>query len=159
MYLTETIEANVYIFLYIGFASVFSSFSPFFFSDVEYYMKVIPVDSPRVGHQTLHILIFLNFSLYFQLAFKILIQSIQKYLQSFYFFGRRVVCAQTAIFFNKSVSKICGNYIHFMFEAAWRRMSRLTATLYLGAQNFKLFSKIQNKKIKNLIHIAVNVLL
>jgi hypothetical protein len=43
--------------------------------------------------------------------FKVLIHLIQKYLQSPYFLGRQDVCAQTAIFFNKRVSKQCRNYM------------------------------------------------
>ncbi len=77
-------------------------------------LKVIPLDRTRVGHQPLYIFIFLNLSLNFIMVFKVLIHLIQKYLPSSYFFGRRFVCAQTAIFFNELVSKKCGNYIFYV---------------------------------------------
>ncbi len=51
--------------------------------------------------------------------FKILLRLIQKYLQSSYFFGRRLVCAQTAIFFNEPISKKCGNYTFYVLRAVW----------------------------------------
>jgi hypothetical protein len=50
---------------------------------------------------------------------------IKKYLQTSYFFGRWVVCAQTAIFFNELVSKKCGNYIYFMFAGRFRASQRV----------------------------------
>jgi hypothetical protein len=43
-------------------------------------------------------------------------------------------------------------------QAACRRISRLEAILYLGAQNFKILSKIIYQKNQNLKHLAVNVL-
>jgi hypothetical protein len=129
---------------------------------------------------------FLKFIFYFLLVFKVLNRLIQKYLQSFYFFGRRIVCAQTAIFFNELVSKKCMNNTFYVWRIGWfgvfqtsaeygcaavrqnfpqikvcqqirrkdsiqaacRRMSRLLAILYLGAQNTKLFSKFKYKKSK-----------
>ncbi len=52
--------------------------------------------------------------------FKILSRRlIQKYLQSSYFFGRRVVCAQTAIFFNEPVSKNFENYTFYVWRMVW----------------------------------------
>jgi hypothetical protein len=90
------------------------------------------------------------------------------------------VCAQTAIFFNETVSKKCANIFclegslvspkqlgktgcaalwlifspnklcqrigrKVSIQAACRKMKRLVAFLYLAAQNFKLFTKIQNQ--------------
>ncbi len=42
---------------------------------------------------------FFKFKLEFFIVFKVLIRFIQKYLQTSYFLGSRVVCVQTAIFF------------------------------------------------------------
>ncbi len=36
-----------------------------------------------------------------------------------YFFGRRAVCTQTALFFIKPVSKNCGNFTFFVWRAVW----------------------------------------
>jgi hypothetical protein len=61
MYLTETIEANVYIFLYIGYTSVFSSFSPFF-TDVEYYVhpSTLNLNLTYMGFGQLGMLLYRN---------------------------------------------------------------------------------------------------
>jgi hypothetical protein len=44
------------------------------------------------------------------------------------------------------------------YTTVCRRSRRLEAFLYLAAQNFELFSNIQDKKLKNQKPIAVDVL-
>jgi hypothetical protein len=46
-------------------------------------MRVVPLDSPSLGHQPLYILFYLSLIL----MFTVLIRLIQKYLQSSYFFA------------------------------------------------------------------------
>jgi hypothetical protein len=134
-----------------------------------YSRKVKPLDSHRIEHQPLYIfLIFLNSSLNFLSVFKVLIRLIQKYLQYSYFFGRRLMCAQTTIFFNEPVSKKCGNYKFYVLgwfmvspkrvqnmgcAALWWIFSSnksgpanrkkgfymIQSSLYLAAQNVELF--------------------
>ncbi len=50
------------------------------------------------------------------MVFKVLICLIQKYLQTSYFFGSRVVCAQTTLFFNELVPKKWGKEYKFLLE-------------------------------------------
>ncbi len=54
-------------------------------------LRVVPLDSPSLGHQLLWILNLFNLGLNFWSVFKVLIHLIQKYLQFSYFFDRRVV--------------------------------------------------------------------
>jgi hypothetical protein len=78
------------------------------------------------------------------------------------------MCTNRNLFFQTGPKKNAGT-MHFMFggrivssstgiQTACRRTRRLEAFLYLAAQNFNLFSKIQDQNLKNQKPIAVDVL-
>ncbi len=56
-----------------------------------------------------------------------------------YFFGRRAVCTQTALFFNKPVSKNCGNYTFFVWRVSPKRARNTGCTAL-----WRIFSSIKS---------------